>query len=141
LDNDLEYAQYLQELADNHPGIIFRGQFDHDQIGHVLQDIDIVVVPSVCYENAPLTIAEAFSAKTPVIATGIGGMAEAIQHNENGLLFKVNDIGDLATQMQTLIENPAMLNKLRIGCPSVRTVDDEVDELMGVYADLLGRKM
>jgi len=43
------------------------------------------VVPSVWYENTPVVIYEALAAGCPVVATDIEGIAELVQHEENGL--------------------------------------------------------
>lgn len=136
-DQESAYGRHVRELASDHPAIFFMGRFDHGDIGSILQGLDIVVVPSTWYENAPVTIAEAFSARTPVIATDLGGMAEAVQHGVNGLLFRPNDADDLAHQMGLLINDNAMLERLRVGCPPVRTVAEEADGLLALYTELL----
>lgn len=140
MEADREYGRRVREMAGDHPAIVFYGRFDHDEIGRILQGIDVVVVPSTLFENAPVTIAEAFSARTPVIATDLGGMAEAVQHGVNGLLFQLNDVEDLARQMLRLVEDRGLLERLRDGCPPVRTVEDEVNGLLKLYARLLDGK-
>jgi glycosyltransferase involved in cell wall biosynthesis len=131
------YGRQVRDLAGDHPSIHFEGRYEHEQIGSILQGIDVVVVPSTQYENAPLTIAEAFSAKTPVIVTRLGGMAEIVAHEKNGLLFQLNDVDDLARQMRALIQDGSLWERLRAGCPPVRTVSHEVDALDGLYSELL----
>ena len=132
-----EYMRYLRELAGSNPFIEFRGRFDNADIGKVLQNIDVVVVPSVCFENAPVTIAEAYAARTPVIATNHGGMAEAVQHRITGFLFRPNDIDDLSRQMRVCLEHPELLAEMRSRIPPVRTVDDEAEALERLYSRLI----
>ena len=71
------------------------GEFKHSRIAEIFSEIDVLVVPSVWYENSPLVIQEAFLAGTPVIASDIGGIPELVKDKENGLLFKANDDNDL----------------------------------------------
>ena len=72
------YVQTLSSLIEGSPQIALRGRFEQDQLARVLGDIDVMVVPSLWYENAPLVIREAFAANIPVIATNLGGMAEVV---------------------------------------------------------------
>jgi len=53
--------------------------------------VDWVVVPSIWWENSPLVIQEAFAHGRPVICSDIGGMAEKVAHEKNGLHFRAND--------------------------------------------------
>ena len=58
-----------------------------------MSESDYLIIPSLCYENAPMTIYEAHSAGLPVLAASIGGIPEII--NKNDKLFKAGDISDL----------------------------------------------
>jgi glycosyltransferase involved in cell wall biosynthesis len=95
-------------------------------------------VPSRWYENAPGVIFEAFAAGLPVVATDLGGMSEFVRHGENGLLFPLDDAGELARLLRRLAEEPGLLRKLREGVPPVKTVGEYVEELEEVYAGVVG---
>ena len=82
------YVQSLQEIMGNSRSIKLQGEYKHDYLGSIMTEIDVLVVPSIWYENAPLVIQEAFATGTPVITTNLGGMSEAVTHEVNGLLFK-----------------------------------------------------
>lgn len=96
--------------------------------------------PQLWFENAPLVIQEAFAAKTPVITTNLGGMAEAVIHEVNGLLFERGDANDLSQQMQRVVEDPELLACLWDGMPPVKTIEEEVTELETTYLNLLKNK-
>lgn len=136
-DTQSAYGERVKLLAADNPAIEFRGRFDNKDIGRILQEIDVVVVPSTWYENAPVTIAEAFAAETPVIATDLGGMSEAVEHDLNGLLFALNDVDDLARQMQSLVEDKSLFTHLRNNIPQVRKIEDECMALLQIYRQLL----
>lgn len=112
------------------------GRFEQDRIGEVLAGIDVLIVPSIWYENSPLVIKEAFAIRTPVIASNIGGMAELVTHNVDGLLFKQADSADLARQMRRVVEHPELLESLRNGIRPVKSIDKEVHELEAIYREL-----
>jgi glycosyltransferase involved in cell wall biosynthesis len=94
------------------------------------------VVPSLWYDF-PLIIHEAFATKTPVIATNLGGMAEAVTHGVDGLLFERGDAADLAGQINRVLEEPGLLEHLREGIPPVKTIAEEVNELESIYRELI----
>ena len=83
---------------------------------HIVEDVfnrvDAIVVPSIWVENSPLVIHEAQQVGVPVITADVGGMAEYVHHEENGLLFKHGDPKSLARQMQRLAEDPAWAQRL-----------------------------
>ncbi len=47
-----------------------------------------LVLPSICYENFPRTLAEAFGCGLPVIASRIGALAVLVEDGVTGLLFE-----------------------------------------------------
>jgi glycosyltransferase involved in cell wall biosynthesis len=137
LSRNVSYVQQLQERSADNPAIIWHGRFSRDHLAPVLADIDVLIVPSLWYENAPLVIQEAFAARTPVITTNLGGMAEAVTHEVNGLLFERNNAEDLARQLRRIANEPELLEQLKQGIPPVKTVDEEVTELEAIYQDLI----
>lgn len=92
--------------------ISWEGEYiNNDIINTVFSHTDCIVVPSIWVENSPLVIHEALQAHVPVITADVGGMAEHISHQINGLLFKHRDIQSLAQQMQYAIDFPEKLNQ------------------------------
>jgi len=66
-----------------------------------------VVVPSICYENFPLTIVESFACGTPVLASRLGSMAELVEDGVTGRLFAPGNASELATALEWMIAHPA----------------------------------
>lgn len=140
LDLATTYGRRLKGLADGNPNIEFRGRFIPQRIGSVLAEIDVLVVPSKCVENTPVTIAEAFAACTPVIGSDTCGIAEQIDPDVNGLLFRRCDVEHLAAQMLRFIQEPELLERMRAGIRAVRTVEDEAEQLERIYLQLVRGK-
>ena len=112
------------------------GPAPHERMGERLADLDVVVVPSVWVENAPFVIREAFAARVPVIATDLGGMAEMVRHDIDGLLFPPGDAASLAAHLQALVDDPAILDRLRAGIRPVMTIDEDAAQLAEIYQTL-----
>jgi glycosyltransferase involved in cell wall biosynthesis len=95
--------------------------------------IDVLVVPSVWHENAPLVIHSALAAGVPVVGSNQEGIAELIDEEKNGLLLDAGDAADLARQLKRLIAEPGLLAQLgRVGNPA-KTVEESVDEVLALY--------
>jgi glycosyltransferase involved in cell wall biosynthesis len=131
------FVEELRGLAGDDERITFYGAFPQKEVGRVLSEIDVLVVPSRWYENAPGVIFEAFAAGAPVVATDLGGMSEFVRHGEDGLLFGLDDATDLARQLRRLAGEPGLLEKLRGGIGPVKTVEEYTDELEELYGTLL----
>jgi glycosyltransferase involved in cell wall biosynthesis len=85
----------------------FTGKIDNREIDRIYRETDVLVVPSVWYENQPVTIMEAMASRTAVIASRIGGIPEFVEHRKTGLLFEPGNAQDLAARMQEMIDSPA----------------------------------
>lgn len=137
LEQNRAYVRRLRALIDANSTVQLRGRFKRERLADVLADMDVIVVPSLWYENAPLVIDEAFAARTPVIATNLGGMAEAIEHNHTGLLFELGDSADLVRQMRRVVDEPGLLARLARNIGPVKTAAEEIVQLEAIYHDLL----
>jgi glycosyltransferase involved in cell wall biosynthesis len=132
-----KYVKSLQKLAQGNPAIEFTGRFDNHRVAEILAEADVVVVPSIWYENSPIAIMEALTTGTPVVTANLGGMPELVQHEVNGLLFKAGDEGDLAKQLQRLLDEPNLLGTLTSKARPVRLIDDEMRQVLSIYENLL----
>jgi len=137
LQKDPEYARYLQELAADMENIQFCGTYPHEESAEVFSKFDVLAIPSLWYDF-PLIMHEAFAAGKPVIATNLGGMAETVSHEVNGLLFERGNVAELAYHLRHLVDEPRLLQKLRANIPIVNTVKEEVKKLESNYLKLLG---
>jgi glycosyltransferase involved in cell wall biosynthesis len=135
---DLDYKYQLEQIVggENNRSILFKGIFPPERLGDVFSEIDVLVVPSEWHENNPRVIQEAFACKTPVIASDVGGISEFVIHGFNGLLFKRGDAQDLRLQMNRFTEEPGLLVSLSSSINRVKTMEEEVDQLLGLYESL-----
>jgi glycosyltransferase involved in cell wall biosynthesis len=118
------------------PGVEHPGPLPHERIAGALESLDVLVVPSVWEENAPFVIREAFSQGVPVVASDLGGMAEMVEHDRNGLLFAPGDAGSLERALRRLLDEPGLLDRLRAGIAPVRSLEEDAAWTRSEYARL-----
>ena len=75
--------------------IEFLGFKSGDELYRIVRNAKFVCVPSEWYENNPMTIIEAYTLSTPVIASRIGGIPEIVINNQTGFLFESANEADL----------------------------------------------
>lgn len=131
------YDRVVQGLAEGQESVSFRGTFPNEKLPDVFAGFDVLVIPSLWYENSPLVLLSAFALKTPVVASNVGSLADFVEHGKNGLLFEMGNADDLARQLRKLAEEPGQVKRLRAGIPEVRTIDENIGELLDVYARLI----
>jgi len=130
-----EYIKYLEKYANQN--VVFMGGFKNWEIGKVLDQIDVLVVPSIWYENSPLVIQEAFLAGIPVITSDIGGMKELVEDGRDGFTFKMGDIESLHSLMKRIVTNPVILNNLHPNPKKVRQIEDDARGVRIAYEEVL----
>jgi glycosyltransferase involved in cell wall biosynthesis len=127
--------------------IYWMGEYTNNTIvNEVFNYVDAIVVPSIWVENSPLVIHEAQELRIPVITANMGGMAEYVQHEVNGLLFEPRNIADLAKQMSILANNPEKAKQLgERGYlysteGNIPDIEKHVFELESIYKELKHEK-
>ncbi|MGE3509823.1 MAG: glycosyltransferase [Vicinamibacterales bacterium] len=142
----------LRDQAHGLPGsasdrIEWMGEYRNiDIVPDVLNRVDAIVVPSIWAENSPLVIHEALQARVPVITADAGGMAEHVEHEANGLLFRFRDPSSMAEQMQRLVDDPGLA--VRLGARGYRYSNDgevpalqqHVEEIEGLYRQVIAQR-
>lgn len=136
-DDYPKYFERLMLLANADQRIHFCGTFPNEIIGKVFAELDVLVVPSIWYENTPLVIYSAQAAGCPVIASNLGGMSEVVQHERNGLLFEVGDIAGLASMLERVIRDRGLLQRLAGSAQKPKPIADYVVELQSIYEGVL----
>ena len=84
--------------------IMYLGALDQVEIVKWYRKASIFILPSF-REGFPITVLEALSCETPVIATPVGGVPEVVENHKNGILVPQNDPIKLAKAIEFLLEN------------------------------------
>lgn len=119
----------------------FVGYKTGTELIEMIRNSKFVILPSVIYENSPMSIFEAFASGKPVIGSNIGGIPELIDDGVNGLLFEPKNVNDLVEKIEFLLEKPKIV--LRMGKNARKKVEEEYnteihyERIKEVYESLL----
>jgi glycosyltransferase involved in cell wall biosynthesis len=115
---------------------------DHPQIADLLELVDVFVLPSIA-EGLPLALLEAMAAGKAVVATGVGGVPEAITSGVNGLLVPAQEVPPLADALQALLIDSRLRREYgaqaRATVEAHFTAEQHLHRLERLYLSLLNR--
>lgn len=100
------------------PEITIYGRVSRESLREIFSDMDVLVVPSLCYENSPTVIFESMASGVPILASNIEGVAELIHSGENGLTFTAGDADDLARSLSWCVAHQDELQLMRERIPA-----------------------
>jgi glycosyltransferase involved in cell wall biosynthesis len=102
---------------------------------------DVLVVPSIARESFSLAAREALAAGLAVVTSDCLGPAEVVHDGVNGMIVPIGDDVALAEAMQRLIDDRALLDRLRAGArfhpPELRRPADHAAALVDRYQRLV----
>ena len=92
------------------------GELPFEEVKKYFGDADIFVAPSImtpekAFDGLPNVLIEAMASKTPVVATQVSGIPEAITESEDGLLVEEKDPKALYKAIQVLLKNEKLRRK------------------------------
>ena len=112
----------------------------HEDVSRLLASSQIFILSSK-REGFPLSILEAMRVGLPVVASDVGGILEAVEEGQSGLLFPPGDVDNLAGQLRKLLEDPMLRKKMgRAGRQRFLekfTLDQMVEKTEKVYKTVI----
>jgi hypothetical protein len=92
--------------------VFFAGFVDDETLISIYQASDAAVFPSL-YEPFGITALEAMAAKTPVVVSDTGGLAEIVEHEKTGIKVYPDNSDSLAWGILRVLLNPAVGDRIR----------------------------
>jgi glycosyltransferase involved in cell wall biosynthesis len=113
--------------------VTFNGSYHVDQLHTRMARIDWSIVPSVWWEIFGLVISEAWMFGKPVICSNVGGMAERVTDEVDGLHFEMGDPRALATVMRRACTEDGLWQRLHDALPQPPTREEMADGYLRLY--------
>jgi glycosyltransferase involved in cell wall biosynthesis len=137
-DADGQQLSAARAAASGDDRIRFLPPLPHDLMVRRLADYDAVAIPSQWCETGPLVVLEAFAAGTPVIGSALGGIADKVTDNVDGLLVRPYDsVAAWGAAIGRCAADPALLARLRRGVRPPRASATVAREMYDLYRGLL----
>ena len=133
----------FKRMAADDKRIIFHGFVDNELIKEYYRKSNMIIIPSICYDNSPLVIYESFTTGTPVIGSNIGGIPELVEDGVNGYLFEAGNVDDLKDKLFKVIKNKESLKELEnnaFDSIASNSIDIMTDRTIESYEELLHEK-
>jgi glycosyltransferase involved in cell wall biosynthesis len=123
-------------LPGNRERIRFAGFREGADLSDLISGALLTVVPSLWYDNAPLSIYESFLHETPVAASSIGGITEQVQDGITGKLFLPGAEAALKKTLLWMLEDHERLRKMGIAGKEFVREQSSLDTHAGFLLDL-----
>jgi len=131
-----KYYQKLRYSSSGDKRIVWPGVLPTEERFDKLAQLDALVIPSRWLETGPLVLLESWAVGTPVIGTKLGGIAELVREGQGGLLFRPQDVNDLAAKIKYIYQDHGLLLRLKESIPHVRTMQDVACDMEVLYKKL-----
>lgn len=135
-----DYESYLRQLvtqAGLSDHITFLGWIAPEGMPNLLQEFDVLLLPSTWPEPFARVVLEGMISGLVVVASQTGGTVEIVTDGENGLLFAPGDAEDLARKITSLSQEPGLRQRLAMAGRrtvlerfTVNTMMDEIERYL-----------
>ncbi len=130
---------HVKTIAAQFDNIHYLGYADTDFIITNLKKCKSLIVPSLTYEGQPMTILEAFSTGTPVIATNTKNLDAMIEPGYNGFLFNPLEDTDFFDSIEEYCR-PELYTNARTTYELNYSTQRNYEQLMTIYTSLTNPK-
>ena len=136
---------YLERLIEEYQleqNVHFLGTIEDSALNEWYNRVSAVIIPSV-FEGFGLTVIEAMTCGTPVIATDVDALRDVVKDDMNGFLVQYNDVKGLSEKILFLLRHEEKQSKFsNKGEEIVRTLynwDNISKDILKIYEEVLSR--
>lgn len=132
-----EYKKLAVSLGISESSIIFAGKIDGYDLPGYYNLADVLVLPSTSSGEAfGMVLLEAMSCGTPVIASNLRGVRSIVSDQANGLLANPGDAVDLASKLNSLLEDDSALEAYKINARKIVEQKYSLGRVSGLLKDV-----
>jgi glycosyltransferase involved in cell wall biosynthesis len=132
-----------EDMLKDIPNLSLAGFLTGDKLTELVGNAKLLLLPSVWYENCPLSILEAHCMGVPVVTMNYGGMAELVKDGVTGALVHAPTPEAIAEKLKEVMENQSYFSLLNDNCKkekdNILSVDTYCDILVNEYEKLIAR--
>jgi glycosyltransferase involved in cell wall biosynthesis len=134
-DDSRRFARELKTRAGGDPRITIGEGVAGTEVPALLAASDLLLCPSIWFENGPTIALEAMAVGTPIIASRVGNLTEIIEDDINGQLVEPGNVAEWTRVLTRVTMDPAgTIDRWRTAIREPRTMDDIVADYLDLYA-------
>jgi glycosyltransferase involved in cell wall biosynthesis len=134
---DAGYTNRLRSVARQlaYTDVVFKGTYERSELDLLLNETDVVIVPSRVPETFSMTVREAHACGVPVIVARIGALTDAIEESVTGWSFEPDSADGLARVLEHLASDPGEVARARDAVSRVHpfTIDQHTEAILDLY--------
>jgi len=138
--HEQEYFENMKNLSNDYP-VDFLGKYHNDDLESILEDLDVVVLPSLWWENTPLVMLRALAHRVPVIVSNFPGMTEVVRDGVDGYVFRPGDSDHLKDILIKIGKNPLLLNEIQKSISYSKRIEEEAFEYECIFTEEIQKHM
>jgi glycosyltransferase involved in cell wall biosynthesis len=140
LQQDPALGDEVRAIASGISAIKFFPPFPSPEIYSVLSKIDVLVLPSIWSENAPLVLLNGLASRTFVATSDGAGMTEFVEIGKTGLIFRSKSTRAIEKMLNRAVSLRSMLLDLFDSHPGYEISPSVYAErVLNIYAEELNR--
>jgi len=130
--------EHYKSLYKHNTNIIFAGFVTGDKKIDIISRATATIVPSIWYENYPISLADSFSLGVPAIGSKFGGVPYLIEDKVNGVILNDLTKEDLKIAIEFVLQNRTNLSiNSRITFLKNMSIENNITKLVTLYKTLL----
>jgi len=135
------YYTNLKEKYESNK-VQFFGKYIYEDMAKIFNKIDLLVVPSIWWENSPLVLISALAHSVPAIVSNLGGLNDIVKEGTNGFVFEAGSAESLSNVIKNICSDPTILNDVKKSLRHPARIEEQAFEYEKIYIRLLDeRKM
>jgi len=132
--SDVAYVSRLRRLAASDQRIRIHPAFSPELLGLHLSHIDMLLVPSLWIENAPLVAASAMTVGCPVLGSDVAGIAVVVEAGRSAKLIPPGDVAAWTASMTDYARNPNLVHVMSQSTrPTLPTMPNYTKQVCAIY--------
>ncbi len=132
-------TDFLERLQKAGRNVRYHGPYENHRVDGLMRGVDLVVVPSIWWENSPVVIQECLRNRRPIVCSNIGGMAEKVRNEKDGFHFPVGSAIELAALLRDLAKDREKLARVAREMQPAEAPERAVERHLELYERLLSR--
>ena len=131
--------EIVRKLSKQDKRINVLGKVSGSKLDEILNQTDLLIVPSIWWENSPTVIYEAYSHNIPVLVSDSGGSKELVKDGETGWIFESSNKKSLQVKLNLVLNFKDKLDKMgNMGYEFIKEFSDEkyIKKLMELCLNL-----